>query len=414
MTVLRRAWLVLLTVYLASISITANQFKVPPVLNTILADLHLTLTQGGWLMSIFSVASIVLAIPAVLINKRYGPKISGAIALSCVLVGSLAGSFVQSSQAFLFTRMLEGVGLGLMAVIAPAVIAAWFPAEKRGFPMGLWASWVPVGFFISYNLAIPLSGRFGWPALWWLGAALSLLALVLFVLVVDNPCMVNAPEQNKKPEDFSGLKSGLLTPEPWLLGLGFAGLGFANIGFLTFAPQYYTQHHGLEAGLANFYVSIPFMVSIFSNPFSGWLITKLPNPKLAHILSIGLIVILFSQVYFLPSEKWIVPWAVALGLLLGFFATGNFTYASSAISSPRQSALNISLGLGINNLVYHTGCLLGPPALGSIISGNRWTLGVWPAVAATLISAIACVLFTVKSSRRERELKPEKLDSLDY
>lgn len=400
---MRKAWLIMATVYLASISITVNQFKVPPVMKLILQDFSLSMTQGGWLMSVFSVASIFLAIPTVLIIGKYGPKITGALALSCVLAGSLVGVFAQSAEMFLLTRIFEGVGLGLMAIIAPSVIAAWFPIKKRALPMGIWASWVPVGFFISYNVAIPISDRYGWQGLWGLGAIITLVALLLYVLVVNNPKMVGNCGQEHRPIKASVFMKGLKTPEPWLLGLGFAGIGFANSGFLTFAPQYYSEFYGIEASLANFYVSIPFMISIFSNPFSGWVISKYRKAKLIHILSISLIVIMFSQVYFLPSVNWIVPWAVILGLLLGFFATGNFTLASSSIYSSVPSPMLIGLGLGINNLVYNAGFLLGPPALGSIISGGNWTLGVWPAVASTLISVLACVLFFNKRSRRVKE-----------
>jgi len=400
---LRKPWLILVTIYLASISITINQFKIPPVMKLILQDLDLTITQGGWLMSVFSVASILLAIPTVLIIGRYGPKITGLIALSCVTIGSLAGGFAQSAELFLSTRILEGVGLGLMAIIAPSVIAAWFPIEKRALPMGIWASWVPVGFFISYNAAIPISSEYGWQGLWWLGACVTFVALLLYVIVVDNPKSVTNSEHEHTSIMVFSFKEGIKTPEPWLLGIGFAGLGFANSGFLTFAPQYYSEFYGIEASLSNFYVSIPFMISIFSNPFSGWVISKYRKSKLIHILSICLIVIMFSQVYFLPSAKWIVPWAVILGLLLGFFATGNFTLASSSIHSTAPSPLLISLGVGINNLVYNTGFLLGPPVLASFISGGKWTLGVWPAVTSTLISVLACVLFFNKRSQGDKK-----------
>lgn len=397
-----KAWLIMLTVYLASISVTINQFKVPPVMKLILQDLNLTLTQGGWLMSIFSVASIILAIPAVIINSKYGPKISGFFALSCVLVGSLTGSFVTSAELFMFTRVLEGVGLGLMGVIAPAVIAAWFPIEKRSLPMGIWASWVPVGFFISYNLAIPISDRYGWQGLWWLGSFVTFIALLFYIIFVSNPKNTISWTHEPKAGKFSSIIKGLKTPEPWILGLSFAGLGFANSGFLTFAPQYYSEVHGIQVNVANFYASIPFMVSIFSNPLAGYVISKFEKVKLIHLLSICLILFFFMIIYYLPSADLIVPWALILGLLLGFFATCNYTIASSSIYSSLPSPLYISLGLGINNMVYHTGFLFGPPVLASVIIGGEWTLGMFPPLISILISVISSKLYFSRISLNQK------------
>ena len=66
------------------------------------------------------------------------------------------------------------MGIGLIGVIAPATIAMWFPLARQGVPMGIWATWVPVGSVLMYNLAPALAAARGWQAVWWLGASTSL------------------------------------------------------------------------------------------------------------------------------------------------------------------------------------------------------------------------------------------------
>ena len=183
----RKAWAVMLAAYLAGIAIALNQSKVPPAMQVLLRDLHMDMATGGWLMSAFAVAGIVLGIPAAFVLVKLGPKIAGLIAIGCTMLGSIFGALATGPALLLGGRAIEGIGLGLIAVIAPAVISMWFPPEKRGTPMGVWASWVPVGSFIIYNLATPLLGSFGWQGIWWFGAAFALLAFVIYAVTVSAP-----------------------------------------------------------------------------------------------------------------------------------------------------------------------------------------------------------------------------------
>ena len=150
----RKAWAVMLAAYLAGVAIALNQSKVPPAMQVLLQSLHMDMTTGGWLMSAFAVAGIVLGIPAAFVLAKLGPKLSGLIALGCTFVGSIVGALATGPAILLSGRVIEGIGLGLITVIAPAVISMWFPPEKRGTPMGIWASWVPVGGFILATGAV--------------------------------------------------------------------------------------------------------------------------------------------------------------------------------------------------------------------------------------------------------------------
>ena len=158
----KKAWAVMLAVYFASIAAAVNQFKVPPVMQRLMAELGLDMVAGGWAMSVFSVAGLVLAIPTALILRRWGLKLTGTVAMGCTLTGAVVGALSPSATALMAGRLIEGAGSGLIAIIAPAAISAWFPARERGMPMGLWATWVPVGNVIMFNLAHPLMEPFGW------------------------------------------------------------------------------------------------------------------------------------------------------------------------------------------------------------------------------------------------------------
>ena len=139
-SVLPYAWVILLVVFLASVAAPLNQAKIPPLMPVIMDTFQLTLGQAGWLMSIFALTVLFLSLPAGIFMQKFGPKILGLIALGCLMLGSAIGVLSHNPSLSLFRRLIEGSGMGLIAMIAPAVIAMWFPPEKQGIPMGIWVT----------------------------------------------------------------------------------------------------------------------------------------------------------------------------------------------------------------------------------------------------------------------------------
>ncbi|HAF16816.1 MAG TPA: MFS transporter, partial [Peptococcaceae bacterium] len=210
----RKSWAVMFVAYLAGVAVALNQFKVPPVMQVLMDSLQVDMATGGWLMSVFSVAGVIFALPAAFLLGRLGPKASGLIALGCTLFGSVLGALAQQVGVLLAGRVIEGIGLALIAVVAPAVISMWFEPQERGLPMGIWASWVPVATFVMYNIAGIIENSFGWQGVWWFGTVVSLIAFVAYAAVVGVPAGNAAGE--KQTETPVSYKEGLLSTNTWL------------------------------------------------------------------------------------------------------------------------------------------------------------------------------------------------------
>jgi MFS family permease len=174
------AWVILAVVCIASVASALNQFKVPPVLPVLSQAFNISLSNAGMLMSIFSATGLILALPAAFILRRLGHKITGLIAVGAVCIGSGLGACCTTANAMLASPFIEGAGIGLITIVAPAAIAIWFPVERRGTPLGLWTTCMPVGNIIMFNLAPRLTELAGWQLVWKVGAVLSLAAFVLF------------------------------------------------------------------------------------------------------------------------------------------------------------------------------------------------------------------------------------------
>jgi MFS family permease len=160
------AWLILAVLLLFSIAAPLNQFKVPPIMPILMQALNLSVSGAGMLMSVFAITGLILALPSGFILQRTGFRTTGIIAGGSMVLGAALGALSQSNSMLLLSRVIEGVGTGFMAVLAPALIAQWFAAEKRGTAMGIWSAWVPMGTGVMLIIAPRLAQSAGWPAVW--------------------------------------------------------------------------------------------------------------------------------------------------------------------------------------------------------------------------------------------------------
>ena len=391
----RKAWAVMLAAYLAGIAIALNQSKVPPVMQILLRDLHMDTATGGWLMSAFAVAGIVLGIPAAFVLAKLGPKIAGLIAIGCTMAGSVVGALATGPAVLLGGRAIEGIGLGLIAVIAPAVISMWFPPEKRGTPMGIWASWIPVGAFIIYNLAAPILGSFGWQGIWWFGALFALVAFVIYAVTVSAP-PANGAMGDQPREAQGSFGRMMLNPASWLLALVFGMFNFAFMGFATWGPTYFVEDLGLNLETASFYASLGSLAVIPATIIAGRVLDRVKNRHMVMTVSLAISGVMLFWCFQLGSANAIVPYSIALSFVAGFVPTATFTIAPETMPDPRWAGL----ALGIVSVGQNAGMFLGPPIVGGLIAGGNWAAGVIPLVIAAAIGVAASIGLQAKQSNK--------------
>lgn len=111
----------------------------------------------GWLMSVIAVAGIITAFPSAFLLNRFGPKRVGLAGLAFMVAGCAVGALSSSFAQLIVGRVLEGIGVAMMGVVATTVISMYFPREKAGLPMGIWNLWYVVGSTLAYNIGVPVS-----------------------------------------------------------------------------------------------------------------------------------------------------------------------------------------------------------------------------------------------------------------
>jgi MFS family permease len=392
----------MLAAYLAGITVAFNQSKVPPVMQALIEQLNVDLATGGWLMSSFAVAGVILGIPAAFSLRLLGPKGAGLAALGCTILGSVAGALSISPAMLLAGRVVEGIGLGLITVVAPTIISLWFSPAERGLPMGLWASWVPVGSFLVYNLAGPLLEAFGWQGIWWCGALFALAAFVIYAGVVSAPPGVRAAaEPPAAPGGWLGRP--LLNPAPWLVAVVFGSFVFATSAFSTWAPSYFTEAFRLDPEAASFQASLLSLAVIPSAIIAGRVLDRVRNRYLVLTLAVLIVGLLLPWSFQLGFPALIAPYMLGLGLVVGFIPTALFTLAPETVGRVEHAGL----ALGILSVGQNLGMLLGPPVVAAYVAGHDWRAGI-PPMLVSMAFGLAASLW-LQFGRPERRLAPSQI-----
>ncbi len=361
------AWVILVVVYFAGVVAPFNQFKVPPIMPLLMAGFHLDLTQAGVLMSIMAAIGLILAIPASIVLQRLGPKGTILVALGFLAGGSLFGALAANFALLLSSRILEGVGSGLIGVAAPATISMWFPPEKRGTPMGIWATWVPIGTVMVYNLAPALSSSFNWQAVWWVGSGYAILMMILVGLMITQPPGMAGNELQGQPS--TNLRKTLSSRNIWLLALSFTCMNLVMVSINTYYPTFLKEYRGFTLGQAASIASIMTFLKLVSSPSAGWLSDRLGSRRMLFSIPFLLIAILLL----FPFEVtgwWIILVMSIIGLFMGVIPATTFAAAPDIMENPQLAGLGMAVVLVGQNV----GQLIGPILFGRLVQNFGWTM----------------------------------------
>ncbi len=359
------AWVILAVIYFASVVAPFNQFKIPPIMPVLMQAYHIDLTQAGLLMSIIAMIGLVLALPTGILLQRWGTKTTLLIALALMALGASLGAFSNSFALLLGSRVVEGLGMGLMGVAAPATIAMWFPPEQQGTPMGIWATWVPIGSVAIYNLAPMMSVSLGLPSIWWLGAGFAVLMILLSGwLIIAAPGQLQTQGQ---PAAAPNLRKALANRDIWLIALEFACMNFAMVPLATYYPTFLSEVRGYSLGQAGFLASLASLVILVSAPAAGWLSDRIHSRRL--ILALPFLAAAVWLIFpFRVTGGQITVLMILQGMLLGAIPTATFAAAPEVMRKPEWAGLGLAVVLIGQNL----GQLLGPLYFSQMVSSFGW------------------------------------------
>jgi MFS family permease len=341
------------------------QFAAPPLMPLLMAQFGVDLAQAGALMSVFSVTGLLLALPAGLVLQRYGPTATGAVAMLSVIAGSALGAAAPDFGVFLASRAVQGIGVGLIGVIAPAVVAAVFPPERRGLPMGVWAMWVPVGGVLMYLLAPPIAAAAGWQAVWWFVAIVAAAALVVYVLVLRAARLPRAV----RGDAMADLRTGLAGRDVWLLAATFALFGTMAGSINTFLPTFLAGERGMDLAAAATMSALVLVGAGIGSALAGIVSDRIGSRRRVYTAACLAAAVLIMLPYNVAGPALAVL-LLLLGITNGSIPSALFASAPEVMPEPRLAGA----GMAALMLGQNAGFVLGPALFAALLPVMGWGL----------------------------------------
>lgn len=364
-----RAWAIMLIVFLAGIAMAWAQNKVVPVIDIVQVQLNVGMSVAGWISSIFCVMGIVLALPAAGMMRKMGVKASGILALGATIIGTLIGIFAPNEVVLLISRVIEGFGLGLISVIAPAVISMWFRPEERGLPMGIWGAWQMVAQAGTFLFAGNILGLFGgdWKGLWWVGLILLIGSIVLYAIMVTKP---PAEYNHADSEDTSvSMFEVFKYKSVWMMLFVSFFFCMACFGWCTWQASYWAEQGFVDMDTANSIIGWIYVAEMIIVVFEGALLDKIKRRRTFGIILGALYGILLFTAFTLTNNFAVtIVYAIIYPFLEGAICTVFWTITPQCTPKPQLAAAALSvLVIGMD-----CGMLIGAPFTGFMVETFGW------------------------------------------
>lgn len=342
-----RSLLWLVGIMLIALNLRPAVASVPPLADTIAADLHLGAAALGVLTTLPVLCMGLFAPVGAFAARRFGSTRVLAAAVVLVAVGTALRAIPQLWLLYGATAIV-GIGIAVAGSLLPPLVRARFPA-RIGPVTGLYTAGLIGGALLAASLTAPLPLR--WPLALAVWAIPAVIALVVWLFVAGaspppSPVRASAPWRSRRV---------------WFATFFMGGQSLLYYASLAWLAARYTAlgSSASEAGL---------LLGLFS---ATQLVSSLGMPLLAHrfgdprpwiAASVALTGVSLALVAFAPNAAaWV--WASVLGLGVG----GQFALAMMVLSTLGATAQESAAATGMALFGGYLLAAVGPVVAGALV-----------------------------------------------
>ena len=346
----RTGWPLLVVVVGVALNLRPAIAAVPPVLETIQADLGLSATGAGLLTALPVVCMGLFAPVGAALARRVGREAAVSAALALVAAGTLVRGLGASAATLYGGTFCAGVGIAIGGALLPEVVKAWFPA-RAGAVTGLYTAGLVGGATLAAAATVPLMHALdaGWPAAVAAWGLLALAALAAWVPVTRRPRAAAEPDPGRARLPWG---SGVAWRVTLYMGLQSL-LYYAALTWLS--PLYLAA--GWPAGRAGLLLGLFSVTQILSALTVPALADRSGDHRPWVAFCVGLATAMLAAFALVPTAApWV--WAALLGLGVGGMFALALTLLVKLASTPAAAARLSGMALLVGYLLAATGPVL--------------------------------------------------------
>ena len=368
------------------------------------ADLNLSDTQFGAIGGLaFALLYSLLGVPLAYLADRTSRSavIAGSLAVWSGFT-ALCGIATGYWQLFLFRL---GVGVGEAGGVAPsyALIADYFPPERRARALGIYSLGIPIGLAGGTLIGAYLASWINWRAAFLvMGVAGVLLAPIVKYFVRDLPRRAPVGDAAPLAQVFP-----LIARKPtfWLMAFAASFSSLCGYGLALWTPSVLIRSFHLELiATGNFLASLLLIGGCTGVFMGGWLADRLGAMDKSWYAKLPAIAWLITAPTFaiglMVPSLWVAWPLLLIPNALNILWLGPVTTAVQHLVPQRMRATASASFLFINNLI---GLGVGPLLIGRISDGLKSSYGAeslrYAAVGCTAFYLLAALLMFFAAKR---------------
>lgn len=184
----RQRWIVI-SLALAGFIATLDDYIVAVSLPSIAADFNASTSMASWV----TVAYLLTLVSSLLLfgrlGDRFGHRRIFLIGYATFVVGSALCALAPTLPALIGFRVLQGLGAAMLSVTAPALIAEYIGASRRGWAFGVFTTVTTLGITLGAPLGGIITGLLSWHAVFAVNVPIGIAAAIVAarVLPPDSP-----------------------------------------------------------------------------------------------------------------------------------------------------------------------------------------------------------------------------------
>jgi len=171
-------YLLCVVAFLSMLSIMVTN----PILSLFAEEIGATGVWIGYAVSGYWISRVVLEIPSGYVSSKFGYYKPMVFGLALTVIGNIMLVFVNNPVHLVFVRAVNGFGAPFFFAVSMTFIVNMFGAEKRGTAMGVFQGIEFIGTIIGSAVSGKLVQELGWQGGFMVALALSVAALLLFVV----------------------------------------------------------------------------------------------------------------------------------------------------------------------------------------------------------------------------------------
>jgi len=384
----------LLALTAGAFGIGTTEFVIMGLLMQVSADLHVSITAAGLLISGYALG-VAVGAPVLTIATRRLPRKTVLLALMVIFtLGNLACALAPNYELLMAARVITSLAHGTFFGVGSVVATGLVAPERRASAIAIMFTGLTAATLLGVPAGAWLGLQYGWRATFWAVTLIGVLAFAVLALFV--PRVRSEARAAPLREELA-----VLARPQVLLGLAMTVLGFAGVFVVfTYIQPLLTQVTGLPESAVSPILLVFGGGLAVGNILGGRLADKSTMPAVLGTL-VALAAVLGSMQFTIGTPFTAVVFVGLLGI------------ASFATVAPMQlrvlekaSGAGQNLASSLNIAAFNLGNALGAWAGGVAIDHGPGLRALGWVAALLTLAGLAIALWSRSLDRREARLSP--------